>query len=57
MKGHFAAIALILFGCIALAVNLDLVEIDFARLARTWWPLLPIALGVALFITPGDRQP
>jgi hypothetical protein len=57
MKGHFAAIVLILFGCIALAVNLELVELDFARLARTWWPLLPIALGVALFITPGDRQP
>ena len=57
MKGHFAAIALILFGITALAVNLDLVEIDFARLARTWWPLLPIALGVALFFTPGDRQP
>lgn len=52
MKGHFAAIALILFGSAALAVNLDLVEIDFARLARTWWPLLPIALGVALFFTP-----
>lgn len=56
MKGHFAAIALILFGCLALAVNLELVEIDIARLARTWWPVLPIALGIALFLTPGDRQ-
>jgi hypothetical protein len=56
MKGHFAAIALILFGCLALAVNLELVEIDLARLARTWWPVLPIALGIALFLTPGDRQ-
>lgn len=53
MKGHFAAIALILFGSLALAVNLELVEID---LARTWWPVLPIALGIALFLTPGDRQ-
>ncbi len=56
MKGHFAAIALILFGSLALAVNLELVEIDLARLARTWWPVLPIALGIALFLTPGDRQ-
>lgn len=56
MKGHFAAIALILFGGIALAVNLDLLELDLARLARTWWPLLPIALGVALFLTPGGDQ-
>ncbi len=56
MKGHFAAITLILFGCTALAVNLNLVEFDLARLARPWWPLLPIALGVALFITPSDRQ-
>lgn len=56
MKGHFAAIALILFDSLALAVNLELVEIDLARLARTWWPVLPIALGIALFLTPGDRQ-
>ena len=35
MKGHFAAITLILFGCTALAVNLNLVEFDLARLART----------------------
>ena len=57
MKGHFAAIILVLVGSIALAVNLDLLELDLARLVRTWWPLIPIALGVALFFTPGERKP
>ena len=56
MKGHFAAIALILFGGLALAVNLELVEIDLARLARTWWPVVLIALGASLLFTPGDDK-
>lgn len=54
MKGHFAAIVLILVGVVALAVNLGWLDFDLVELLRTWWPLLPIALGIALFLTPGE---
>jgi len=54
MKGHFAATALILTGVVALAVNLGWLAFDLVDVLRTWWPLLPIALGVALFLTPGE---
>ncbi|TXH40099.1 MAG: hypothetical protein E6Q92_08275 [Burkholderiaceae bacterium] len=56
MRGHFAAISLILIGVIALGINLDLFELDIVRLARTWWPLVLIALGIGLFFTPGERN-
>ena len=55
MKGHFAAIALIVIGAVALGVNLDLFELDLVALTRKWWPLALIALGVGLFLTPDDR--
>ena len=54
MKGNFAAIALLLIGVVALAVNLDLFELDLVQLMRKWWPLALIVVGVALFFTPGD---
>ena len=54
MKGNFAAIALLVIGTVALAVNLDLFELDLVQLMRKWWPLALIAVGVALFFTPGD---
>ena len=56
MRGHFAAISLILIGVVDLGINLDLFELDIVRLARTWWPLVLIALGVGLFLTPGERN-
>ncbi|MFN4326349.1 MAG: LiaI-LiaF-like domain-containing protein [Azonexus sp.] len=55
MKGHFAAIALIVVGAVALAVNFDLFELDLVAVIRKWWPLALIALGVGLFLTPDDR--
>jgi ethanolamine transporter EutH len=54
MKGNFAAIALIVIGAIALAVNLDLVELDIVALLRKLWPLVLIVLGAGLFFTPDD---
>lgn len=54
MKGNFISLALIVIGALALAVNLDLLEIDLVKLLRTWWPLALIGIGVALFMTPGD---
>ena len=56
MKGHFAAIALIVIGAIALGVNLDLFELNLVALIKKWWPLVLIGLGVGLFLTPDDRQ-
>ncbi len=56
MKGHFAAIALIVIGAVALGVNLDLFELDLVALIKKWWPLALIVLGVGLFLTPDDRQ-
>ena len=56
MRGHFAAISLILIGVVALGINLDLFELDIVRRARTGWPLVLIALGVGLFLTPGERN-
>lgn len=55
MQGNIAAVVLIVVGALALAVNLDFIELDLARLLRTWWPLIPIALGVGLFFTPGEK--
>jgi LiaI-LiaF-like transmembrane region len=54
MKGNFAAIVLTLIGVVALAVNLDLFQLDIVALLRKWWPLALIAVGLALFLTPGD---
>ncbi len=54
MKGNFAAIALVAIGAVALAVNLDLFELDLVALIKTWWPLALILLGVGLFLTPDD---
>ena len=55
MKGNFAAIVLIVIGAVALGVNLDLFDFDLIALLRKWWPLALIAVGLALFFTPGER--
>ena len=55
MKGNFAAIVLIVIGAVALGVNLDLFDFDLVALLRKWWPLALIAVGLALFFTPGER--
>lgn len=52
MKGNFAALALTVIGVVALAVNLELLEIDLVALLRKWWPLALIGLGIALYFTP-----
>ncbi|QKS30823.1 MAG: hypothetical protein FAZ92_02412 [Accumulibacter sp.] len=53
MRGNLGAIALILIGVLALAINLGLLQVDFARLLSTWWPLLLILLGIGMFLAPG----
>lgn len=56
MKGNFISVALVVVGVLALAVNLDLLEIDLVALLRKWWPLALIGLGLALFMTPGENS-
>lgn len=56
MKGNFISVALVVVGVLALAVNLDLLEIDLVALLRKWWPLALIGIGIALFLTPGDDR-
>lgn len=56
LKGKVAATVLVAVGVLALGVNLGWFELDIARLLRTWWPLIPIAVGLALFLTPGDEK-
>lgn len=54
MKGNFAALALIVIGVLALAVNFDLIKIDFVDLLRKWWPMALVTLGIALYFTPDE---
>lgn len=56
MKGNLGASALILIGVLALAINLGWLQVDFARLLGTWWPVLLILLGIGMFLAPGTGQ-
>jgi hypothetical protein len=54
MRGNIAAIVLILAGGFMLLTNLGMIDISLRELLRTWWPLILIAVGIGLFLTP-DR--
>ena len=54
LRGNIAAIVLILAGGFMLLTNLGVIDISLRELLRTWWPLILIAVGVGLFLTP-DR--
>jgi hypothetical protein len=56
MKGNVAAIALILFGAFFLLTNLGLINVSLADLFKVWWPVILIAVGVAMFFTPNNRK-
>jgi hypothetical protein len=56
MRGHIAAIVLVVLGVFFLLTNLGLISISLRELLRIWWPVALIAVGVALFFTPGDRK-
>jgi len=52
MRGNVAAIVLILAGSFMLLTNLGVIDISLRELLRNWWPLILIAVGVGLFLTP-----
>jgi hypothetical protein len=56
MRGHFAAIVLIVIGSFFLLTNLGLLHVSIAELFRTWWPLILIGVGLSLFFTPRSRK-
>lgn len=55
MKGNVAAIVLVVLGVFFLLTNLGLISISLKELLMTWWPVALIAIGVALFFTPGTK--
>ncbi|MBB6563812.1 hypothetical protein HNP48_006538 [Acidovorax soli] len=55
MKGNVAAIVLVVLGVFFLLTNLGLISISLKELLRVWWPVALIAIGVALFFTPGSK--
>ena len=56
MKGNIAATVLVALGVFFLLTNLGLISISLRELARVWWPVALIAVGLALFFTPGDKK-
>lgn len=56
MKGHVAAIVLVLVGTVLLLDNLGLIQVNLIALFSTWWPLILIGLGVLLFFTPNGKN-
>jgi hypothetical protein len=56
MRGNIAAIVLIVVGTFFLLSNLGLINISIFELLRTWWPLILIAVGISLFVTPGNKK-
>ena len=56
MKGNFTAIALVVIGAFALAVNFGWLQVDMVNLLRKWWPMGLVALGIALYFTPDGKN-
>lgn len=56
MKGNIAATVLVVLGAFFLLSNLGLINVSLREVLRVWWPVALIALGVALFLTPGDKR-
>ncbi len=58
MRGHFAAVVLVVLGIFFLLSNLGLITVSVAELVSTWWPLALIVVGLMLFFTPnGEKKP
>ena len=55
MRGNVAAIVLVLVGTFFLLSNLGWIDISLTQLIKTWWPIVLIAVGVSLILTP-DKQ-
>ena len=56
MKGNVAAIVLVTLGTFFLLTNLGVINVSLAELLKTWWPLILIAVGILLFLTPNGKK-
>ena len=56
MKGNVAATVLVSLGTFFLLTNLRVINVSLAELLKTWWPLILIAVGVMLFLTPNGKK-
>jgi hypothetical protein len=56
MKGNVAAIVLVTLGTFFLLTNLGVINVSLAELLKTWWPLILIAVGIMLFLTPNGKK-
>jgi uncharacterized membrane protein len=52
MKGNFAAVVLVVVGSFMLLTNLGIIDVSLRELLHTWWPVVLIGVGIALFVTP-----
>ena len=52
MKGNFAAVVLVVVGSFMLLTNLGIIDVSVRELLHTWWPVVLIGVGIALFVTP-----
>ena len=52
MKGNFAAVVLVVVGIFMLLTNLGIIDVSLRELLHTWWPVVLIGVGIALFVTP-----
>ena len=52
MKGNFAAVVLVVVGSFMLLANLGIIDVSVRELLHTWWPVVLIGVGIALFVTP-----
>ncbi|MCK6414595.1 MAG: DUF5668 domain-containing protein [Giesbergeria sp.] len=52
MKGNFAGLVLVVVGSFMLLTNLGIIDVSVRELLHTWWPVVLIGVGVALFVTP-----
>ena len=56
MKGNVAATVLVALGTFFLLTNLGVIDVSLAELLKTWWPLILIAVGIMLFLTPNGKK-
>lgn len=50
--GRFGALVLILVGVVGLLANFNLVDREILRQLWKLWPLIPLAIGVAILLRP-----
>jgi cadmium resistance protein CadD (predicted permease) len=52
--GRFGAMVLILVGVVGLLANFNLVDREILRQLWKLWPLIPLAIGVAMLMRRGS---